>query len=194
MKILQRLLMGLGTVLLLALALQLVAPKAVRAVVSTLVTIANTSSNPVPVQVVKQSTANVVNLVYDPDYLVYDQLLPNGTLVPYSIPAGEQLVITDINWQAVCANDGRGSNCISVAGNGVSLALKFANSSTSSPYAGTFFSQATFTTDNGLLTAGKSETLRTGIATSQLPTPGFLQDCLCGVNILSLNLNGYLVP
>ncbi len=49
MKFLQRFLMGLGTILLLALALQLVAPKAVHAVVSTLVTVANTATNPVPV-------------------------------------------------------------------------------------------------------------------------------------------------
>jgi hypothetical protein len=47
MKILQRFLIGIGTVLLLALSLQLVAPKAVHAVVSTLVTLANTSANPV---------------------------------------------------------------------------------------------------------------------------------------------------
>jgi hypothetical protein len=47
MKLFKRFLMGLGTVLLLALSLQLFAPQAVHAVVSTLVTIANTSSNPV---------------------------------------------------------------------------------------------------------------------------------------------------
>jgi hypothetical protein len=49
MKIFKRFLMGLGTVLLLALSLQLVAPKAVHAVVSTLVTVANTAADPVPV-------------------------------------------------------------------------------------------------------------------------------------------------
>jgi hypothetical protein len=43
-------LIGLGTVLLLAVSLQLFAPKAVHAVVSTLVTIANSTSNPVPTQ------------------------------------------------------------------------------------------------------------------------------------------------
>jgi hypothetical protein len=47
MKILQRFLLTLGTILLLALSLQLVAPKAVHAVVSTLVTVANTAANPV---------------------------------------------------------------------------------------------------------------------------------------------------
>ena len=49
MKTLQRFLMALGMVLLLAVSLQLFIPKAVHAVVSTLVTIANTSANPVPV-------------------------------------------------------------------------------------------------------------------------------------------------
>jgi hypothetical protein len=48
MKIFKRFLMGIGTVVLLALSLQLVAPKAVHAVVSTLVTVANTPTNPVP--------------------------------------------------------------------------------------------------------------------------------------------------
>jgi hypothetical protein len=49
MKILTRMLAAIGSVLLLALSLQLVAPKAVHAVVSTLVTVANTAANPVPV-------------------------------------------------------------------------------------------------------------------------------------------------
>jgi hypothetical protein len=48
MKLLQRFLMGLGTALLLAVSLQFFAPKAVHAVVSTLVTVANTAANPVP--------------------------------------------------------------------------------------------------------------------------------------------------
>ena len=47
MKTLQRFLMGLGSLLLLAVALQLFVPKAAHAVVSTLVTVANTPSNPV---------------------------------------------------------------------------------------------------------------------------------------------------
>jgi hypothetical protein len=48
MKLLQRFLMGLGTVLLLAVSIQLVAPNTLHAVVSTLVTVANTTANPVP--------------------------------------------------------------------------------------------------------------------------------------------------
>jgi hypothetical protein len=56
MKIFKRFLMGIGTVVLLALSLQLVAPKAVHAVVSTLVTIANTPANPVPIRDVADPT------------------------------------------------------------------------------------------------------------------------------------------
>src|SRR5277367_6200587 len=50
MKVLQRFLMGFGSLLLLAVSVQLFAPKAVHAVVSTLITVANTTSNPVPSQ------------------------------------------------------------------------------------------------------------------------------------------------
>jgi hypothetical protein len=48
MKTFKRSLMGLGIVLLVAVSLQLFAPKAVHAIVSTLVTVANSSANPVP--------------------------------------------------------------------------------------------------------------------------------------------------
>jgi hypothetical protein len=50
MKVLQRFLMGFGSLLVFAVSLQLFAPKAVHAVVSTLITVANTTSNPVPSQ------------------------------------------------------------------------------------------------------------------------------------------------
>lgn len=50
MKVLQRFLMGFGSLLLLVVSLQLFAPEAVHAVVSTLITVANTTSNPVPSQ------------------------------------------------------------------------------------------------------------------------------------------------
>lgn len=48
MKVLRRIVVGLAGVVLVASALELVAPKAVQAVVSTLVTVSNTSANPVP--------------------------------------------------------------------------------------------------------------------------------------------------
>ncbi len=56
MNLLQRVLMGFGTVLLLAVSLQLFAPRAVHALVSTLVTVANTNANPVPVHSVDAAT------------------------------------------------------------------------------------------------------------------------------------------
>jgi len=49
MNIVRRIIVGLAGVVVVALAMELAAPKAVRAVVSTLVTVANTSANPVPV-------------------------------------------------------------------------------------------------------------------------------------------------
>lgn len=49
MKTLKRIAWGLGVILVIATSLQLAAPKAVHAVISTLVTVANTAANPVPV-------------------------------------------------------------------------------------------------------------------------------------------------
>jgi hypothetical protein len=127
--------------------------------------------------------------VYDPNVQVYNQLLPNGTLVPYSIPAGEQLVITDLNWEAICPG-GEAHPCLSKPGDGVALVLQF---NSGSYYVGSYYSQATFTTDNFEITAGKSESFKSGIVTNQLPTTGFVQP-IGDINLLSLNLNGYLLP
>jgi len=49
MNIMRRIVVGFGGVIVVALAIELAAPKAVHAIVSTLVTVANTSANPVPV-------------------------------------------------------------------------------------------------------------------------------------------------
>lgn len=49
MNVLRKILVGLGSVLAVAFILALASPKAVRAVVSTLVTVSNTPANPVPV-------------------------------------------------------------------------------------------------------------------------------------------------
>ena len=50
MSVLRRIAMGMGGTVVVALVIGLAAPKTVRAVVSTLVTVANTSANPVPTQ------------------------------------------------------------------------------------------------------------------------------------------------
>jgi hypothetical protein len=85
MKLLERFLMGLGTVLLLAISLQLVAPKAVRAVVSTLVTVANTAANPVPTQQAIPTKPFFDRLVLSPGTVFSTGPGPSGTLAVTSI-------------------------------------------------------------------------------------------------------------
>jgi hypothetical protein len=101
MKILQRFLMGLGTVLLVALALQLVAPKAVHAVVSTLVTVANTAANPVPIDA-DADARNTVVLYSIPNVnsfasLEANQFFDSVTGNPYVVPTGKRLVVDDVS-------------------------------------------------------------------------------------------------
>jgi hypothetical protein len=92
---LQRLLMGLGTVLLLAVSLQLFAPKAVHAVVSTLVTVANTPSNPV-------YTTDAIN---SENLLQVTCTLPDtsfdglsiSTRNCYTVPAGQRALIEQVD-------------------------------------------------------------------------------------------------
>jgi hypothetical protein len=61
MNVVRRIVVGIAGVVLVALALELFAPKAVHAVVSTLVTVSNTSGNPVPTMAVDTRNVNVVN-------------------------------------------------------------------------------------------------------------------------------------
>jgi hypothetical protein len=61
MNVLRRIVVGLAGVVVVALALELLAPKAVHAVVSTLVTVSNTTAQPVPTMAVDTRNVNVVN-------------------------------------------------------------------------------------------------------------------------------------
>lgn len=61
MNVIRRVVVGLAGVIVVALAMELAAPKAVHALVSTLVTVANTSGNPVPTMAVDTRNVNVVN-------------------------------------------------------------------------------------------------------------------------------------
>jgi hypothetical protein len=103
MKVIQRLLMGLGAVLLLALALQLVAPKAAHAVVSTLVTIANTAANPVITQAGDNHarTAIALQCVVFGDLGEFNAGCGLGTGLPgagaFQVPAGQRLVIDQVS-------------------------------------------------------------------------------------------------
>jgi hypothetical protein len=100
MRILQRFLMGLGTVLLLALSLQLVAPKAVHAVVSTLVTVANTASNPVPVDTTADGRASIalvssqqLNAPTTSGLQVFANVTDYST---FFVPAGKRFMIDQV--------------------------------------------------------------------------------------------------
>ena len=55
MNVLRRIAMGIGGTVVVAVVMGLAAPKTVHALVSALVTVANTPANPVPVQEVKES-------------------------------------------------------------------------------------------------------------------------------------------
>jgi hypothetical protein len=185
MKLFKRFLMGLGTVLLLALSLQLVAPKAVHAVVSTLVTVANTSSNPVPVA---QAKANYINLAYDVNSQGYNELLADGTSTPFSIPAGEKLVITDVSWEVACLP---GVNCNRSAGDVTVISF----GGTPATPGGFYTAQATYANYYSGVLAGASDHFQSGYVTSVLPAPAvLLVGDFFGETVLSTNIRGYLVP
>jgi hypothetical protein len=95
MKLLQRFLMGLGTVLLLAVSLELFAPRAVHAVVSTLVTVANTPSNPV----YTTDAINSENLLQVTCTLPETSFDGNSisTRNCYTVPAGQRALIEQVD-------------------------------------------------------------------------------------------------
>ena len=80
---------GIAGVLFVASAMTLVAPKAVHALVSALVTVANTSANPVPV-----SNVNEPALEAYQDFCRVDLSITNGCDFQ-TVPAGKRLVIQD---------------------------------------------------------------------------------------------------
>lgn len=61
MNVIRRMVVGLAGIVVVALAFSLVAPKAVHAIVSTLVTVTNGSGNPVPTVAVDTRNVNVLN-------------------------------------------------------------------------------------------------------------------------------------
>jgi hypothetical protein len=188
MKLFKRILIGFGTILLLALSLQLVAPKAVHAVVSTLVTVANTSANPVPVA---QAKTNYINLAFNTSTQGYDELLPNGTTAAFVLPAGEKLVITDISWEVICeGNPFGGPQCEKSAGNVAIVTFG------GTPYdpGGFYTAQATYASPYVGLFAGASDHFQSGYVTSVLPAPALLFGSAPGESIFSVNIRGYLVP
>lgn len=89
MNLIRRIATGIGGTFVVALVIGLAAPKTVRAVVSALVTVANTSANPVPV-----SNINEPALEAYQDFCRVDLSITNGCDFQ-TVPAGKRLVIQD---------------------------------------------------------------------------------------------------
>ncbi len=187
-NVLKRIAMGVGGVVIVALLLALVAPKAVHAIVSTLVTVANTSSNPVPVENVKQAAANFVTIT-SIGGAGYNQVLPDGSTTPFSIPSGERFVITDFSWVAVCSR----TFVTCTKSNGDVVIVTFGSSSPFAP--GEFTSQGVYEENNFFSSASSNVSLKSGMVVTVLPQPSILFGASGdGENVVFATLSGYLVP
>lgn len=98
MKSAKRLLMVAGAVALAGLFSVMLAPKAVHAVVATLVEVSNTPANPVPTSDVYRSAAQSVSLYCSTIIGTGCISLPptGGSGTPYTVPAGQTLMVTDV--------------------------------------------------------------------------------------------------
>lgn len=192
MNVIRKIAMGIGGTVVVAAFIGLVAPKTVHAVVSALVTVANTPANPVPSEEIKESRANFVSVTSIEGASTYNEVQQDGTVssTPFAIPAGEQFVITDVNWIAVCESF-FSITCNKSAGDAVVLML-----GSNGPFnAGSYMSQANYAgaASGGILTAGRSDTLKSGLVVTQLPVPSILFGASGnGENILAVTLRGYL--
>jgi len=102
MNVLRRIAMAIGGTVVIALVIGLAAPKTVHALVSALVTVANTSANPVPTTDVMRSVAQNVELrcqsspAGGPSCIVIPPTGQAGPEPDYVVPSGSNLVITDV--------------------------------------------------------------------------------------------------
>jgi hypothetical protein len=101
----KRLVTIVGGVTIAAFLLTLAAPKAVHAIVSTLVTVANTDSNPVPTKATdnraRQAVVLTANLAAgDGQQLAFGPLLSPETGAAYTVPPGQRLVVESVTGNA----------------------------------------------------------------------------------------------
>ncbi len=99
---LKRIAMGIGGVVVAAMLLAVAAPKAVHAIVSTLVTVANTASNPVITQSADNHARTAVALQCLSIGEVGNEetgcaLITGQNSTPFQVPPGQRLVIENIN-------------------------------------------------------------------------------------------------
>jgi hypothetical protein len=108
MKRVRTVLSSFGGIMLAALLITAFAPKAARGVAAALVQIANTRSAPVPVDTVRHSASNFITLTTNGSSnspaTTWTQLYPDNSVsvLPFVLPPGEQLVVTDITVNAAC--------------------------------------------------------------------------------------------
>src|ERR1700733_13005274 len=95
---LKTLFIGLGWMAAVVVLGSVAGPKAVRAAVATLVEVANTTANPVPTADVSHSAATSVTLVCPPvgSGLCYSLPPAGGSGNAYTVPAGQNLMVTDV--------------------------------------------------------------------------------------------------
>jgi len=189
-NVLRRIAMAIGGTVVVALVLTLAVPRAAHAVLSALVTVTNTSANPVPAQEVKESRANFVTLSFNGSG--YDEVLPNGSKSVFAIPAGQQFVITDVSWITICENAFT-FTCTRAVGDAVVLTLGGDGNPLGVP--GPYTSQAVYGENVFLKTAGRNDSLKSGIVVAQLPAPLILFGTSGnGEQIFEVTLRGYLIP
>ena len=97
-------LVGIGGLSILALLMTLVAPKAAHAIVSTLVTVANTSANPVPVDSTADDRASIVLIgsqqINPPNSDGFQPFLNLNDQSTFAVPVGKRFVIDQITASA----------------------------------------------------------------------------------------------
>jgi len=113
MNVLRRITMGIGGTVVVALVIGLAAPKTVRAVVSTLVTVANTPANPVP----NRDVDNSANFPFSSEVCIGDANFCQGVTDGFTVPAAtssgvpvKRLIIESIS--GACDDTSGGSNFI----------------------------------------------------------------------------------
>jgi hypothetical protein len=108
MRFANNLLMAVGAVVLAAILLSVMAPKAVHAVTATMVEVVNTTTEPVPTADVNKSVAHNVNVFCNSSTGLCLLVPPSGIVdksKSWTVPSGMNFVVTDIE----LATDGTGS-------------------------------------------------------------------------------------
>lgn len=193
MKVLRRIVMGIGGIVVLALGIALAAPKTVHAVVSTFVTVANTSSNPV----LTQSLDNPALQPFQATGTCNSVGQPCSASDFFMVPAGMTAVVEDASGNCRLTNFGTvpppppgglllisTSGASAIANGAVEFTPVFENATTFN---------GNFTTTSALYTFGRRATL---YAASVLGSQGSLSFSTIPGSLggtCTVNISGYYV-